>query len=319
MNPILLLKSVFKPAVGYLCDLCSQSFANTSQLLKHKEFHEDSSENLPTKETEIKEPKQIQEISFSCNMCDQSFATTHILKRHKLLHVRDGRKCPWCGVLFCQRHNHVVFLPQTQSEQECNGDKSESEESEELNESKEPEESEKTEEPEESEELKEPDEPKEPEESKEPETNDKPHYVMTKTQTQDLPMHDDPPATPAHLPEIISLIPPPSQERNFKKLPKLRKLSLLPERHVQPPPPQHLKLPAYLQVFSPQRLTSVFLQVQRNYTYIMKKANNQKKLKKKTSGKIFIPQCPQPAVPPPAQSDVPFERERIAYDMEIVL
>lgn len=319
MNPTLRLKSVFKPAVGYICDLCSQSFTSSSKLLKHKQLHEGNSENLPTNETELKEPKQIQDPSFSCNMCDQSFTTTHMLKRHKLLHVRDGRKCPWCGVLFCLRHNHVLFLPQSQSEQDCNVDESEPEE------------------------PQEPQEPQEPEESEEPETNDEAQSVLTKTQIQSFPVQVATPTStaPVHLPVIINPLPQPSQGRFFLKtpIPGLRKLSLhslkpqngnadLPSRPVHSTPPKHLKLPTYLQVFSPQRLTSVFFQVQRNYNYILEKAKDHKdelviikrnKKKQQPCGETVIPQCPQPAVPQSAQSDVHIERERIAYDMEIVL
>uniref|UniRef100_A0A8C2XD16 C2H2-type domain-containing protein n=1 Tax=Cyclopterus lumpus TaxID=8103 RepID=A0A8C2XD16_CYCLU len=48
--------------------------------------------------------------SFPCNMCDQSFTTSGNLKRHKLLHVKDGRKCPECGVLFCQLGGNPSLL-----------------------------------------------------------------------------------------------------------------------------------------------------------------------------------------------------------------
>lgn len=338
MNPTLLLKPVFKAAVGYICDLCSQSFTSSSQLVKHKQLHEGKSENLPTNETECQEPKQNQDPSFPCNMCDQSFTTTRMLKRHKLLHVRDGRKCPWCGVLFCKRHNHVLFLPQSQSEQECSVDESEPEEPEEPKEPKELQESDQPEEPDIPQEPKVPVEPEEPQEPGEPETNDEAQSVLTLIPS--FPMQVAPPTPTAPVHVIINPVPTPSQGGFFLKIPlprlsKLSRHSLNPQnandgqplRRVHAPPPEDLKLPNYLQVFSPQRLTSVFFQVQRNYNYILEKAKDHKdelgiiksKKKKLPCEESVIPQGPHPAVPQLAKSGGRIQKERIAYDMEIVL
>lgn len=51
-------------------------------------------------------------------MCNRSYATNHNLKRHKLQHVKDNRKCRKCGVIFCQLHNHVLYVPQVEPKQE---------------------------------------------------------------------------------------------------------------------------------------------------------------------------------------------------------
>lgn len=337
MNPSVLLKSVFVPAVGFQCDVCSQSFIRASELLKHKQSHEENPESLPTHETDPIEPVKIQELRFACNMCDQSFTTNHMLKRHKLRHVRDGRKCPWCGVLFCQRHNHVVFLPQSPSEQEPDADEPEPEVKEpEANETgaKEPvvNETEKNETEVNETEAKEPETNET--EPKEPETNDETHPVSTTTQLQSSPKQDSSPASaaPQHLAKIINPLPPRSQRRILREtpVPELKNVSLhsltpqnansdLPVTRVQSPPPEDLKLPAYLRVFSPQHLTSVFFQVHRNYDYILEKARHRKVVKKEPCERADAPQNPQPALPPFAQSEVHIKRERIAYDMEIVL
>ncbi|XP_029291510.1 PR domain zinc finger protein 15-like isoform X2 [Cottoperca gobio] len=75
-----------------VCEMCGKLFPGRARLSDHR---------CPS--------------SFSCNMCDRTFVTSRNLKRHKLQHVKDGRKCPKCGVLFCKRHNHILFLPQADS------------------------------------------------------------------------------------------------------------------------------------------------------------------------------------------------------------
>ncbi|KAM9751496.1 uncharacterized protein ACNS7B_008322 [Menidia menidia] len=62
------------------------------------------------------------EPSFPCNLCDRVFASAQNLKRHKLLHVRDGRKCPKCGVLFCRRHGRVAVQPKAECKTESDED-----------------------------------------------------------------------------------------------------------------------------------------------------------------------------------------------------
>lgn len=301
----------FQVDVGHSCDLCGQSFTSTLELLKHEQFHEENSENVPTKEAEVGEPTQIQEVSFPCNMCDQSFATNHILKRHKLLHVRDGRKCPLCGVLFCRRHNHVAFLPQQKGV-----NKSEPEDS---VESKEPRslDSSESDDPQQTEEHKEPDRPLEPDE-------DGALCILTEARRQGLPMMFAIPAftTPAHSLDIKKLVPPLSHSKPLEELSRLEELPVLPVRRVQSPPSKHLKLPPNSEIFSTQRLTSVFLEVQRNYKYIINKAkalNTPKKKEKKPCEKDVVPQCPQLAQPQLTHGNVPVKSERVAYDMEIVL
>lgn len=296
MIPTVLLKPVFKPARGFQCELCSQSFITAAQLVKHKKLHEENSQKLLTGQTDFVEPKHIQEPSFSCNMCGRSFATSHILKRHKLLHVKDGRKCPLCGVLFCRLHNHVLFLPQSQSEQE-------------------------------------------PEPPEEPGANDEAESIVTETQKQTFTeqVASPPSPIPEPLPEIINPLPPPSHIRIFTEVPvpKLKKLSLHPQlsekarmdypvKFVQPPPPQDLQLTSYLKVFSPQHLTSAFIQVERNYDYILEKArkaeDNMVVVKEEPYEQTIVSPPAQPTVTPPVQRPVAhIKKERIAYDMEIVL
>lgn len=301
MIPTVLLKSVFKPASGFQCELCSQSFITAAQLVKHKQLHKENSKKLLTGQTDFVESEHIQEPSFSCNMCSRSFTTSHILKRHKLLHVKDGRKCPLCGVLFCQLHNHVLFLPQSQSEQE-------------------------------------PAVVESPEPPEEPEANDEAESILTETQKQTITeqVTSPPSPIPKPLPEIINPLPPPSHRRIFTKvpLPKLKKLSLHPRlsenarmnypvKFVQPPPPQDLQLTSYLKVFSPQHLTSAFIQVERNYDYILEKAKAEDKLvvvKEEPYEQTIVSPPAQPTVSPRVQRPVVhIKKEIIAYDMEIVL
>ncbi|TKS76707.1 Zinc finger protein 271 [Collichthys lucidus] len=127
MIPVVLLKSVFVPGHGYRCELCNEHFPIASQLVKHKQLHEDEEEErsffcaicgkLFTSEADFTAHQRIHEHSFPCNMCDRSFTTSQQLKRHKLMHVKDGRKCKKCGVLFCQRHRHILFRPQPQTQE----------------------------------------------------------------------------------------------------------------------------------------------------------------------------------------------------------
>lgn len=294
MIPTVLLKSVFKPARGFQCELCSQRFITAAQLVKHKRLHKENSKKLLTGLTDFVEPEHIQEPSFSCNVCGRSFATSHILKRHKLLHVKDGRKCPLCGVLFCQLHNHVLFLPQSQSEQE-------------------------------------PAVVESPEPPEEPGANDEAESIVTETQKQTFTKQvtSTPSPIPEPLPEIINPLPPPSHIRIFTQVPvpKLKKPSMPPQlsknarmdypvKFVQPPPPQDLQLTSYLKVFSPHHLTSAFIQVERNYDYILEKA------RKAEDNMVVVKEEPyeQTIVSPPAQRPVAhIKKERIAYDMEIVL
>ncbi|KAF1390165.1 hypothetical protein PFLUV_G00055270 [Perca fluviatilis] len=121
-SPIVCLKHVFVPAGGYQCEQCNQYFTNVPQLMKHKREHEEESsficdicEKHFTSQADFTAHQCVREPSFPCNVCDRSFTTSHNLKRHKLLHVKDGRKCAKCGVLFCQRHNHILFLPLAES------------------------------------------------------------------------------------------------------------------------------------------------------------------------------------------------------------
>lgn len=269
--PTLSLKSVFLPAQGYRCELCSQIFSDAAQLIKHKQLHEDGGK-IFTAQAAFTEHQHVHQPAFPCNMCDRSFTTSHNLKRHKLLHVRDGRKCRKCGVIFCRLHNHVVFLPQsgTQAEQEPN-------------------------------------------------------------QSSDLEdnAQGTSPAPPKPLPRIHNPLPPASHTRIIRKVPvpvlKRVSLQLLPPRSsmdgcsaggVQPRPRQHPELPPSLMLFSPQCLTSALLEVERNYEYILSKTRDGKNevdvVKKEP--------CELPVIHPAEQNaDADDTKQRIAYDLEIVL
>ncbi|CAJ1084674.1 zinc finger protein 652-like [Xyrichtys novacula] len=314
--PIVLLKRVFTPVQGYQCQLCSQYYADLSQFLQHELLHQtgevlndDSSEELCTSQTDFTEVQQVQEPSFPCNMCDRSFTSTHHLKRHKLLHVKDGRKCNICGVIFCQRHNHVLFLPQTETvtEFEEEDDPSSIEPGNSLQESF--------------------------------ESNGQSQSAITvtpplTTSPQTVP---SPPKNPTPLPKTLPRLPPPSHTRLFTKmpLPVLKKpysgsyhmpgYSKCPitsfefKKPLPPQPPtvtqhslpQDIELPPSLQMFSPKFLTSTFLEVTRNYEYILSKARDVRKEEKERDDEVLL-------ISPEVQSAEPDKDKSDSSDLDVV-
>lgn len=277
--PTVCLRSVFAPLAGYMCELCSQKFSNGSELVKHQQLHEnpvshEASVNVSTEQEQV--PKHAPEFSFPCNMCDQSFATNQSLKRHKLLHVKDGRKCPKCGLIFCQLHNHVLFVPLPENGQDSTTDESLSQDPDSSSESSTDEsvleksesftdESEVTQESLEAESLLE--EPGHQSEAFAAEP-----VMVTRPETQ------NPLPPPSHL-IIPKEIPLPKLKRILNpQLPRCFRDDY-PADYVQLHLPQKPLLPPPLKVFSPQRLTSAILEVRRNYEYILSKPRNVDKCK----------------------------------------
>ncbi|KAF7209314.1 protein SON [Nothobranchius furzeri] len=115
MYPVVTLKPLIMQNGAFRCDLCNETFASASQLVKHRRQHEEP-KSSDSSEAGLTEPHPVpnQEPSFPCNMCDQFFTTSRNLKRHKLLHVKDCRKCLRCGTMFCRRHNHFLFWPRSE-------------------------------------------------------------------------------------------------------------------------------------------------------------------------------------------------------------
>lgn len=322
MIPTLLLKSVFKPAGGYQCEQCDQSFTTPSQLVRHKQLHEEPQSficehcgKLFTKHTDFTEHQCSHEYSFACNMCDRSFNTSQNLKRHKLLHVKDGRKCQKCGVLFCQRHNHILYVPQTESEQDSyiveesckdlDGDG-----------------------------MAENTQWVKPEPDQTADLDGGAQCTMTITHlpTTTIQTPWSAPQTRAPLPKIHNALPPASHTRILTEIPvpvfkkpfsvprpappvPRRSRTNYPANFVQPHLPHLPELTSSLKMFSPQFLTSAFLEVKRNYEYILSKPRAVK-----IEDVVKEEPCELPLIPP-SQATVAqhIKGERAAYDLEIML
>ncbi|KAM4563947.1 uncharacterized protein PAE49_011874 [Odontesthes bonariensis] len=310
INPVVLLKPVIVPAGGYMCELCNQTFTHASQLVKHKQLH-DEQKSCVSGETDLAEPHLVpsDEPSFPCNMCDRSFVTSQNLKRHKLLHVRDGRKCFKCGVLFCRRHNHISFQTKIRSKPESDEDEAEdlpTDEGQNLN-SLSPE--------------------KSLPECHVPEMADNAqssHAIELVPFTLIFLPKQPPPCSHHIIPALESVkaspLPrPPSPIFQFsshrrKSLKLNSPMPDYPPTFVQPHLPQHPELPSSLKIFSPQCLTSAFLEVQRNYEYILSKSRKvkiEKIVKEEPDEPVMI--CPE------VQTVKQVKKEKIAYDLEIVL
>lgn len=286
MSPVVLLKPVVAPAGGFQCELCSQNFVSVLELVKHKQKHDKEKNSFMceicgkhyTTQADFTEHQlfHTDEPSFPCNMCNRSFTTSHNLKRHKLLHVKDGRKCRTCGVLFCRRHNHILFLPKTDSVFESEED-SHNDDSNVVSESLE-------------------------EKCSPPPA---PHTSIISEIS--LPLLQKPSTVPCPHPPV------PRYSWTSGSSSKVKAPLCSPRAAFIQPPPQFLELPASLQIFSPQYLTSALLEVKRNYEYILNKPEIVKKEVMKEE------QVELPLISPDVQSVKEVKNERIAYDLEIML
>lgn len=300
MSPIVLLKPVVARAGGFQCELCTQNFITVLELVKHKQMHDEEKKSFIceicgkhfTGQADFSEHQRVHkdEPAFPCNMCDRVFTTSHNLKRHKLLHVKDGRKCRTCGVLFCRRHNHILFLPQAdsvaQSEQDSPIIETQNVDSHLVSENS---------------------VQKKCFLKPEPKTNlTPPQAASTSTSIGiSVPVVQKPSSAPCPPPPV------PCFSRTWSRF--KTPMSSQHAAFVQPPPPQHVELPASLQLFSPQYLTSALLEVKRNYEYVLGKPN---KVKKEI---VKEEQVELPLISPDEQRVKQVKKERIAYDLEIIL
>ncbi|KAI3357491.1 hypothetical protein L3Q82_015909 [Scortum barcoo] len=301
--PIVRLKPVFVPAFGYLCEHCSQKFTKASQLLKHIWLHEEETSFICeicgqhfTSRADFTEHQLAHEPCFPCNMCERSFTTSHNLKRHKLLHVKDGRKCQKCGVLFCRRHNHVLFMPQAEFEQDADqkNDGGNVMIKNDLH--------------------------KEPELNQTSEDNDEaPSSTSAAPSSPSAPLSKIKKARrqPCHkeislnnpVPVLLSPVPPPPTLKypNHQHISTQRwTLPDYPANFVQPHLPQQPQLPPSLNIFSPQYLTSALLEVKRDYEYILSKpkaARSERQIVKEE-------QCELPLISPAEQRVKHIKKEK---------
>lgn len=283
MYPVVVLQPIVVPKGVYQCE-------QRDELL-----HEQESSNLSQADP-YEDPSVTP--SFPCNLCDRSFTAMHNLKRHKLLHVKDGRKCLQCGVLFCRRHNHLLFQPRPEPKPES--DESFIPEQFDLGSRLSPEKME-------------------------------PSQI---TETVD----DMPPLSPAPVPKLFpnvpcqlsefrrggllsvkpsSVPPPPSPIFSFLRnsvasFHLKSSVPSYPTGFVQPHRPQHPELPPSLQLFSPQYLTSALLDVQRNYKYILNR-------RKTVNIEPIVKEQPEEQVCPVQKTAEQAKKEKIAYDLEIIL
>lgn len=309
--PVVLLKPVFTPEQGYRCQVCIENFPTVSQFLKHEELHRgkpqdgESSKQPFINQDDFNKLQQVQEPSFPCNICDRSFTSSHHLKRHKLLHVKDGRKCHTCGVLFCQRHNHVLYLPQTETLVEFKEDSSIMEPEMSQQESQ--------------------------ESTQIPDPDDKTQSTMTVTLEPTTSPQNSPPSSkyPRPLSKTRNPLPPPSHTNVLTEIPlPVLKKSFCPPYHItknsrgpgtptefrhlqssamsQTPFPQDIELPPSLQIFSPKFLTSSFIEVTRNYDYILSKPNNVKKEIKEENWEVPLNSLQEQSIMPETEESLSY-------------
>ncbi|XP_056239775.1 uncharacterized protein LOC130174193 [Seriola aureovittata] len=318
MSPVVLLKPLDLPAGRYQYELGNRNFTGVSRLVKHKQPHEEQ------RVQQCVHTARNKDTSFPCNMCDRLFTTSHNLKRHKLLHVRDGRKCRKCGVLFCRRHKHILFLPQaapvTESEQDSSIDELQNVGSDVMPENCPLQESEQIQ----TDDL----------------DDDDAQGTITETPTLTTtaplptpnpgplskPSEAPPPASytkvvvDVPVPEVLkpSSVPcPPSPVPRDLENPgtSSQLMTPLPDKPAtfsQPLLPLNLDLPSSLKIFSPKFLTSALLEVKRNYEYILNKPKVVKKVIE-----VKEEPCELPLITPDEQSVEQVKKERIAYDLEI--
>ncbi|KAM4736735.1 uncharacterized protein FYW61_004400 [Anableps anableps] len=303
MNPVVLLKPLVLPQGSYRVDLSNQTFSAV--------LPKEQSEETDTSQTGLTESHLItrDQLSFPCNMCDRTFTTSHYLKRHKLLHVRDVRKCLRCGVLFCRRHNHVLF--QTRTEPLPESEESSSSSEDELLDNNVNTKKEKT-----SKVTEMPDNALSMQTDTPPDSPALSNSLLLKTSNltdirKPLLVSVKPAAVPSP-PSPISRFPN-NQGTVFQIKPLLSDIS---PALIQPNLPQQPQLPPSLKMFSSQHLTSALLDVQRNYEYILSKPKKVVvKVKEEPEEPVQI--CPVVQLVEQPVKQVIFEK--IAYDLEMVI
>ncbi|XP_022043334.2 uncharacterized protein LOC110946062 [Acanthochromis polyacanthus] len=327
-SPVVLLKPIVSPAGGFQCEQCNLTFPGTSQLVKHKQQHEEQKSLICevdaeclTSQTDLTEHHAVdkEELCFPCNICDRSFPSNQSLKRHKLRHAKDGRKC--CGVLFCRHHRHFLFRPkiecETGSEHESSVDEPQHVGSDSIPENDPPNKLEPSQTTEES----------VPDDAQSSQT-----FTLLLTSST-LVLAAIPPVS-EFTPETLVVPNPAPNSRIVPNIPKPRLL----KSSAMPPPnpakirhrkqstsfkprslmatfdqPQCPELPPSLKIFSPQCLTSALLEVKRNYDYIFSKT-------KDVDIKPVVKEETEPMMISENEQTVKEDKnERIAYDLEIVL
>ncbi|KAM8864775.1 uncharacterized protein AB9W97_018935 [Spinachia spinachia] len=291
-SPFVLLKNIYRSSSGYQCEHCDLTFATVSQLMEHRKRHSsivcEKCGLFFKRRADFAEHQCVPEPSFLCNMCNRSFSTSPELKRHRLTHVKDGRKCPTCAVLFCQRHNHVLFLPLppsiTEYEEDCTATEPQKAYGALKDETPVP---------------------------GKPEANaDRDHRAESSMTNETpcakisseifVPRFRKPPSK-SGLPPLVT------------KVTRKPAAASRPASFSQPLLPQHAELPPSLKLFSPKYLTSAFLQVKRNYQYILSKPKGVNKTAVKEEP------CERPPIPPNEQSVAHIKKERTAYNLEVGL
>ncbi|XP_061590689.1 zinc finger protein 48-like [Cololabis saira] len=295
MNPFVLLKPLITPAGGFRCDVCTETLVDVPALVKHKRVHEEPAP-LVSGETDVAEPHTVpaDQPSFPCNMCDRSFTTTQKLKRHKLLHLKDGRKCPKCGVLFCRLHNHILFQPQPEGTTVFEEDSFTDEE-------QKPDNDDESQEKNVSDKL---------EPTRIVETVNEAQTTQTPPEITAVKLPPLPPMPP--LPPIPELLPRAPPLTSYTRASSLAYVNFSKDPGVSDDDlPQ---LPPSLQIFSPQYLTSALLEVRRNYDYILNKTERIK------INSIVKVEPEEPALTSPCGETIKqAKREKIAYDLEVIL
>ncbi|XP_054868543.1 serendipity locus protein H-1-like [Amphiprion ocellaris] len=341
-SPIVLLKPIVSLAGGFQCEQCNLTFPDASQLVNHKQQHEEQKSLICevgakclTSEADLTEHHAVHEEEpyFSCNICDRSFPSNQSLKRHKLLHVKDGRKCLTCGALFCRHPRHFSFLPKieckTGSEEESSVIEPQHVGSDLIPESGLPNKLEPSQTTEES----------VPDDAQSSQT-----FTLLLTSSTSIlaatpPIPEFSPAATPPMPEFSpETLVVPNPAPNTRIVPNIRTPVLLKSSSMPPPIPAMIKyrnrstlfqprslmstsdqpqcpeLPPSLKVFSPQYLTSALLEVKRNYEYIFSKRKN-------VDIKPIVKEEPaEPVMISKNEETVKQDKnERIAYDLEIVL
>ncbi|KAM4610825.1 uncharacterized protein ACJ7VT_013977 isoform 2-T2 [Polymixia lowei] len=292
-KPLHVLVPPAVPPGGFHCEVCNQHFYSFPQAMRHKQFH---NEERPfpcavcgkrfLNRSHHNDHQRIHtgERPFPCELCVRSFTTNHNLKRHQKIHTKeDTYRCRKCGILFCERHKANWVQSNFEPKVES--------------------------------ELETPVAPPNPsndlklENDVEQKLEQTSELISADTQSTltAIPMSNISPSLDTHT-EISSQTnasPPP-----YPNPPSRTSLA-------QPPHPI-----TSFQIFAPQSLTSAFLEVKRNYEYLLDKTSyvkKKKKKKKKTKNNVNEEQSESSSNSQEEQSDGQHKLQRIAYDIEVVL